>query len=217
MDRKINTDSIAEQVYDILKNEIISGLYKPGHQFIEMDVADRLNVSRSPVRFAIHQLVRDGLLVYYPNRGAFVKHYSSKEVHDSFEIRLLLESYSISHIDPELRQHFLPELERLLEILKTGKAEAKEDIDRQVHELPVKMTGNEVLLNQYSTLFSMIRAFRSISLASDEMIDMARISHVALLEAILNDNIPRALRVIKKHLEASESQVLAYYKKSDLS
>ena len=65
MANTVITSSISTQVYDILKSEIISGIYAPGQQIVEMDVASRLKVSRSPVRDAIHQLVREGLLDYF--------------------------------------------------------------------------------------------------------------------------------------------------------
>ena len=210
--RAVSSASIAMQVYDILRNEIIDGVYPPGYQIVETEVAARLNISRSPVRDAIHQLAREGLLDYFPNRGVYIKVYTAKEVHDSFAIRLLLEQYAISNIDPELRKKLMPDLLQLTEEIKAAGREESEALDIRVHEMAVRMTGNKVLLSQFSLLHSMTSAFRSISINSDDMFFMARRSHLALLESLATENTQRALRVIRQHLESSEEQVQKYYK-----
>ena len=212
--RAVSSTSIAMQVYDILKSEIIDGVYPPGYQIVETDVAARLNISRSPVRDAIHQLAREGLLDYFPNRGVYIKVYTAKEVHDIFAVRLLLEQYAISNISPELRKKLLPELQQLMGEIRSATREQSEPLDIRVHELAVRMTGNKVLLNQFSLLHTMTAAFRSISISSDDLFMMAKRSHLALLEAISTGNTERALRVIRQHLESSEEQVQKYYQEN---
>lgn len=208
----INNKSYAMQVYDILKNEICSGIYPPGYQIVETELASRLNISRSPVRDAIHQLSREGLLDYIPNRGVYVKQYTSREVHDIFEIRLLLERYAISHIDPELRDEYMPELMRLIQRLESPDDRSDDALDLHVHEMTVLMTGNKMLYQQFSLLYSMTGAFRSISLNSERMQDLARRSHLALLKAVASGDTKRALQIIQKHMTDSEKQVQLYYK-----
>lgn len=208
----INNKSIAIQVYDLLKKEICEGVYPPGYQIVETELAARLNISRSPVRDAIHQLSREGLLDYIPNRGVYVRRYTSREVHDVFEVRLLLESYAISHIDPKLRDEYMPELRALIENLSASGEEPDDTLDMHIHEMSVLMTGNKMLYQQFSLLYSMTGAFRSISLNSERMLDLARRSHLALLQAIAAGDSQRALKVIKKHLVDSEKQVQLYYK-----
>ena len=208
----ITNKSYAMQVYDILKNEICAGAYPPGFQIVETELASRLNISRSPVRDAIHQLSREGLLDYVPNRGVYVKQYTSREVHDVYEVRLLLERYAISHMDPELREEYMPEVQRLIGVLESPGDNSDDALDLRIHEMSVLMTGNKMLYQQFSLLYSMTGAFRSISLSSESMLEMARRSHLALLKAIASNDTKRALHVIQKHMTDSEKQVQRYYK-----
>ena len=91
--RRITT--IKQQVYEILRDDICSGVYAPGQQIQETELSKKLEISRSPIREALRQLVSEGLAVEYPNRGVFVKTYTPKDIEDVFDLRILLESYAI--------------------------------------------------------------------------------------------------------------------------
>lgn len=208
---QINTESIAVQAYTILKNQIIDGDYLPGDKISEQSVADRLQISRSPVREAIRRLANEGLIDYFPNRGAFVRVYSSKDISDCFEMRLLLERYAIFHISPELREAHIDGLRALqLEIMNIDKARYA-DLDAKLHESVVALCGNDILLTHYRLLYSQILTFREISLVDEEMNALATRSHVALLKAVINGKDERAVEIITKHLTESEAQVQKYF------
>ncbi len=207
----IKSFSIAEQVYDILKGEVMKGAYAPGEKIAEQDVADRLRVSRSPVREAIRRLSNEGMIDYFPNRGAYIKQYTSKDVLNSFEVRLLLETYAIAHPDPALREALSPEIDGLVQEIWTAEREESDALDVRVHEMSIRMSGNDALMNLYRLLYSQISTFRTISVLEDSMLNMAKRSHEALLRSIQENNISRAIRVITKHLKESEEQVLRYY------
>ena len=76
--RPIST--IREQVYQILRDDICQGVYAPGTRLQEVDLAENLNVSRSPVREALRQLAADGLLLEIPNKGVYVKEFTAKDL-----------------------------------------------------------------------------------------------------------------------------------------
>ena len=87
--------TIKQQVYEILRDDICNGIYAPGQQIQEVELSKKLEISRSPIREALRQLVSEGLAVEYPNRGVFVKTYTAKDIEDVFDLRILLESYAI--------------------------------------------------------------------------------------------------------------------------
>lgn len=70
---------MSHQVYQILKDEIISGVYQPNDWLQEKDLAAKLNVSRSPVREALRQLAADGLVREVPNKGMFVRAFTPRK------------------------------------------------------------------------------------------------------------------------------------------
>ena len=78
----IHVESIKDQIYRILKQEIIDCTLKSGEKLVEQTIAARFNVSRAPVREAIKQLTGDGLVINITNRGAFVKVPTAKEMED---------------------------------------------------------------------------------------------------------------------------------------
>ena len=78
--RRITT--IKQQVYEILRDDICSGVYAPGQQIQETELSKKLEISRSPIREALRQLVSEGLAVEYPNRGVFVKTYTPKDIEE---------------------------------------------------------------------------------------------------------------------------------------
>ena len=98
--RKVNT--IREQVYEIIKNNITSGVYPSGKWLQEMEIANELNVSRSPVREALRQLGADGLVVEVPNKGVYVREFTKELMEDILEARLAIENYAIIRISSQL-------------------------------------------------------------------------------------------------------------------
>ena len=96
---KINTPirhtTIKEQVYETLKQGILSGAFQPGEWLQEAKIAKSLSVSRSPVREALQQLLGDGLAVNVPNKGVYVKKITTKDMQDIFEVRMCFETIGI--------------------------------------------------------------------------------------------------------------------------
>ena len=96
IDGRIKT--IRNQVYQILKDDICEGRFAPGQWLQENELAERLCVSRSPIREALRQLASDGLVVEIPNKGVFVKEFTARDIEEIFDLRVLLEDYAISKL-----------------------------------------------------------------------------------------------------------------------
>lgn len=210
----IRTETIKDQIYHVLRQEIIEGTLPPGHKIVEQAVADQLNVSRSPVREAIKQLVGDGLLTYVPNCGAFVKQPSAREVLDSFDMRILLEEYAINHIDNTLRERSRKQLLRLRK-----KTESLSDatsiteyltVDRDIHTLIVQMCGNNVAADFYERIWGQIAASRTISLMSPERLRLSFQEHAAIIDCILEERDEEACAILRTHLQEARNTVTFY-------
>ena len=94
--------TIRNQVYQILKDDICEGRFAPGQWLQENELAERLCVSRSPIREALRQLASDGLVVEIPNKGVFVKEFTTRDIEEIFDLRVLLEDYAISKLQHHL-------------------------------------------------------------------------------------------------------------------
>jgi DNA-binding GntR family transcriptional regulator len=83
--------TILEQVYNRIKDDILSGVYGPGYHLQEKELAEKLGVSRSSVREALKQLSVEGLTDHLPHKGVIVKSLNEVEINEIFEIRAVLE------------------------------------------------------------------------------------------------------------------------------
>lgn len=90
------TKAKAQEAYATLHRAIREGEYLPGTRLKEVDLAAQLGMSRTPVREAIRQLQRDGVVVVLPNRGAVVRELSEQEIDDTYSLRAVLEGYCAS-------------------------------------------------------------------------------------------------------------------------
>lgn len=205
--------SISEQVYAFVMERIVSGDIAPGEKISEQAIADALNTSRSPVREAIKKLASEGIIDYFPNRGAYAKQYSTKRISDSFKVRILLESYAASHIDNDLRKQFRPRMESLHDRIRVATRDEYVQLDAQLHELLIELTGNETLLELYRLLYSQITTFRNVSLSDESVFRASTRAHLAILDSLLEENDERVLSIISKHLSISQSVVEHYYAK----
>lgn len=207
----VNSNSMADQAYAILREQIIIGEYHPGDKVSEQVVADRLGISRSPVREAIHRLANEGLVDFFPRRGAFIKIYTSKMIHDSFQTRLLLEQYAIANIKKELVEEKRDELLDLRAELHNPPREGYTSLDGRIHDTITSLCGNASLLNIYRLLYTQISTFRMIVLIDQDHFEKVNDCHVKLIDAILNMDIELAKQLIADHLDDSEQAVKHYY------
>jgi len=147
--------SAASRAYDHLKRAILEGTHPGGTLLTEGDVAERLGVSRTPVREALLRLESEGLVRLYPKKGALVVPVSAQEAHDVVEARALIEEWAADRAWPR-RAEIAPELEVLLEEMRRARqVDAFLDFttaDRAFHERVVAAAGNELLTRSYRGL-----------------------------------------------------------------
>lgn len=110
------------QVYEALRQAITSGALGPGQRVNEAEIARQMQISRAPVREAIRQLERDGLLVSVPRRGTIVATLSASEIEELFTLRADLEARAVARAADRLSADDLLNLERLVQEMETGGA-----------------------------------------------------------------------------------------------
>lgn len=196
--------TIREQVYAILRDEISRGEYAPGTRLQEADLTEHLNVSRSPVREALRQLVADGLLIEIPNKGVYVKEFSLRDIEEIYDLRVLLESYAIFHSAGRITS---ARLRRLLDILADmEEAYEKEDIeaytasDEKLHMKIVQLADNSLVNDTYERVRSMNQQFRVLSLADKQRLRESLEEHREIIGALATGDMNRADEINRRHL-----------------
>lgn len=131
----------AEQAVQTLRRQILSGSIPPGAHLRAADLAERLNVSRTPIREALSRLCAEGLVELQPNRGARVASWTDDQLREIFELRLRLEPYAVRQAVPRLTPVQHGQLEGLanemLRIGRPGRGQRLDDLvelNRKFHD-----------------------------------------------------------------------------------
>ena len=110
-----NGISVREKTYDYLKSNILSGRFVPGERLTEEHLAEELGISRTPVREALHKLEQEGLIEPLESRGFRVPHDSPEEIEDLFDIRTVLEGYTLKIICERITDEQIEKLEEMID------------------------------------------------------------------------------------------------------
>jgi DNA-binding GntR family transcriptional regulator len=164
--------SAAQLAYDYVKARLLDGRFAGGTLLSENEIAQRLNVSRTPVRQAFVQLEAEGLLELYPRRGALVVPISPSEAEDVFEARMLIEQHAarragatgpLPALAAVLRDHIADQEATLADGDRTGFAWS----DRAFHRAIVEAGGNRLLTRQYDGLRDRHQRIAAVTIARD--------------------------------------------------
>jgi DNA-binding GntR family transcriptional regulator len=197
-----------ERAYDDVKQRIISGDLAGGELISEGEVADRLGVSRTPVREAFLRLQSEGFMRLYPKRGALITPIEHGESRDVLEARALVETRSVERVtaDPERTAALVATLEERLATqlaeAKKGGGESYARADVDFHAAIVEASGNIVLRQFYGTLrdrqLRMIAA--SVPVGGRRTEEVAE-QHRGLLEAIRERDAARFAALLQEHFD----------------
>ena len=183
-----SVQTIRSQIYKILRNSLWRGEFTPGQRLQEVDLATQLHVSRSPVREALRQLASDGLVIEIPNKGVYVKKFTTQDIDEIFDVRVMLESYAIRRSPKNLSDGQRAQLLEILQSLETYHEAG--DLDRYVadddslHKLIVRLGGNSLVEDLYYRVRSMNQQFRIRSLSSHNRFHESMVEHRDLAEPV---------------------------------
>jgi len=205
-------------VFETIREAIISGDLKPGERLMEVQLAEELGVSRTPVREAIRKLELEGFLIMLPRKGAYVAEISLKDIIDVFEIRAALDSLAAGLAAERITDEELEDLERsLLSVVESADQNDLDgivDTDTSFHDIIYKASRNERLIQIINNLREQIQRFRTTSLAFPGRMQIAVDEHRKIVEAISERNVSLAQSLAQEHIESAENIMLEALKNS---
>jgi len=204
----VSGPSLREQARQVIRGLIITGQMQPDQLYSVPRLATDLGVSATPVREALLDLAREGLLEPVRNRGFRVVSLSSSELNDIFAIRLLLEVPSIAEI---ARARLTPaQIEQLRHLAQATKRAADDgnlieflETDRQFHIGLIATLGNKPLADLVETLRDRVRLHGFKNGSTREHIAQSASEHFLLLDALSKQDEAGAAAVMRRHLERS--------------
>lgn len=212
--------SLYEQTYEALRASILSGDLAPGQRLVETQLAERLQVSRTPIREAMRQLQRDTLVTADSSGGLRVASLSVEDVIQLYDCRLALEQFAVQgacqHATPE-QVRSLEQLVAQSETLSKAQTEYSPemlDLDYRFHRLIAESSGNRWLVSLLDQVFDKMALLRVQTTRRNPRVLEIRQEHRQIFEAIqvgwrshAEADINRAIAAIRTHLVASQARV----------
>ncbi|MGB9812917.1 MAG: GntR family transcriptional regulator [Thermovenabulum sp.] len=212
-----NYKPLREIVFQALREAIISGELKPGERLMEVQLAEEMGVSRTPVREAIRKLELEGLVVMVPRKGAYVAGLSMKDAADVFEVRQSLEGLAAALAAERITDEEIEALERIL--LEINDAAEKNDLnliiqkDAEFHNILFKASRNDKLVQIINNLKEQIDRFRIQSFENPGRLKKLVEEHKKIVEAISERNVEKAKKLAEEHIEKVENNVMNILRK----
>ncbi|MEG6586748.1 GntR family transcriptional regulator [Dendrosporobacter sp. 1207_IL3150] len=214
IDSKLKYQTIPNMVTDVLREAILNGELKGGQQLKQDELGGILHVSLSPVREALKNLEAEGLVKFYPNRGAVVTDLSSDEAQEIFEIRLFLESGALELSIPKLTETDFTKAKQLLAKTDNEKSHAKlGELNWRFHEALYQGAQKPRLMKLINVMHNNVERYMRLYLITLNFQAQSHIEHYALLEACINRDIEKAQMVLRKHMEAASKSLITYLEK----
>ena len=210
---EIPQQTLESQVLDRLREAIVEGVFEPGSQINQVQVAANFGISRGPIRAALNKLEEEGLVINIPHRGTFVAPLDKKIVADVYGVRSVLEGYAVRLTISNFDDADLIALEQIYEAMQ--EAARNDDLkavvrhDFELHKFFVEMSGNAVLMQSWSTLQIQVQRILSYRYFSHPYLQEMADSHTALLELARQRNADKAGRLIEEHIMEACSNILA--------
>lgn len=211
-----NYKPLREIVFEHLREAIIGGNLRPGERMMEMQLAEEMGVSRTPVREAIRKLELEGLVIMVPRRGAYVSDLSIKDVAETFEIRSALEALAAGLAADRITPDESEELERILvqigECIEANDLERSIKLDEEFHNVLYRASRNDRLVQIINNLREQIQRFRATSLSTPGRLEAVLFEHTKITEAISDRNAEMAQHLAQEHIENAENALMEWKK-----
>jgi len=208
---KARPEALAEKVYQALKNDIFEFRLMPGDRFSENEIAERMEVSRTPVRQALFWLEREGYVEVWFRSGWQVKPFNFEYFEELYDLRIVLECEAVRRLcalPAAQSQDILLELKTFWidhDQLADGKVVSQQD--EAFHITLVKASGNQEMARIHSELTEKIRIIRRLDFTRDDRMDATYREHGLILQAIFQQQTEQAQRILTEHIAVSKAEV----------
>jgi DNA-binding GntR family transcriptional regulator len=201
---------LKEDIFDVLHEKILAGIYKPGDWLRQEDIATQLGVSMTPVREGLDLLVSAGLAERVPYRGVRVREMSTKDVVEAYGMRLILEALIAQEAARNITLEQVAGLESMLDEMKKHdtlkEVSSERKSSREFHSTIAEATKNDLLIKLYAVVANAFpdwllyeALFRYPELIADSMASTYR-EHVAIVDALKKRDSEEAVQKSIEHL-----------------
>ncbi len=207
-----NHKPLREMVYEELKMQILKGSIIPGTRMMEVELAEEMGVSRTPIREAIRKLEKEGLVTIEPRRGAYASMISTEDMVEILEVRQDLEGLAAFFAANRMTDEQMEELREVSsnynDAVKRGKMEDMIKYDTRFHHIIVESCRNKILVQMIEQLQELVLRFRYIYYDNFRRAENMPEEHEAIVAAILEGDADKARAAADIHIDRLKELVV---------
>jgi phosphonate utilization transcriptional regulator len=215
----LQSHSLTSAVHAEIESLILTGELAPGSKLTEAMLAERLGVSRGPIREAFRILEEAGLVKLEKNRGVFVRSIPLDEALEIYDLRAMVDEsagrHLAEHITPEQLKELRTMVEQMERLVKGGHNTSASDpyhlLNLAFHDRLIECVGNRKLIDLYRRLVKELSLFRRVNLADGRQIPVSVQEHRGILKAIAAGDADGAARALRSHVLESKQRTLAHH------
>ena len=204
--------SLSDRILDIIEKAILSGSIKPGERLIETELANKLEISKSPVREALKRLEGEGIVQLVPRKGYFVRDINRKSIEDFFDVMFILEPASALLSLKKKNETVCKEIDEILRnmdrSLRKKDHESYRVLNDQFHGLFYGLTDNEWIIKILGILRKQAYLLRSLSLYTRDRLTSSFEEHTAIADAYQKGDKKELEGAVKNHLRLFRENIL---------
>ncbi len=205
-------ESLSDRIYQILKDSIARNELPWGTRLVENEIANKLKVSRTPVREAISRLASEGLVTLVPRRGAFVASFTPQMIKDIYEVREALEVVAVELAVSRCTE---ADIQKLRHTMQAFEAALDNDdyalyfeMDGKFHEQLAEISGNSKLQEFFRILDGSTKVTRWMHCQNRELSRVALDEHQNIISALEKRDRDLSVRLIREHINRVKFDLL---------
>ena len=195
---------LRELVYLELKRRILTGEIESHTRLMEIELADKMNVSRTPIREAVRKLAAEGLVVIEPRHGAYVSEISIKDLEDVFEVREALGELAAGIAAERATEEDKAALNKLLRLnqlaIENHNRDEMVEYDEKLHNYIVECSGNKTLIQMVKQVQEPSMRFRYVYYDDQRKYMIQPVEHKRIVDAIVAGDPEAARKAAKEHI-----------------
>lgn len=200
---EFKTVSLADQVFEKLESDIITGVYPRGEVLTELRLVEELGVSRTPIREALRRLEQEHLIAE-SGKGSVVLGITVEDLLDIMEIRHRIEGLAAYYATQNMSDVELEQLRSITDLqdfyYTKRDLERLRQVDDQFHNMIYKLSGRSVLRDTLQPLHRKTQRYRRQSISNDDRLALSIQEHKAIFEAMAGKNADKAAELMTKHI-----------------
>lgn len=210
---------LRDVVFNTLREAILKGELKPGERLMELQLASKLGVSRTPIREAIRMLELEGLAVTVPRKGAEVAKMTEKDMEDVLQIRKALDELAVGLACDNIQESDLEELQNALKNFEAStrghdvKKIAQADVE--FHDAIYQLANNPKLVNMLNNLREQMYRYRVEYLKNEDMYPTLIREHEEIFECLKKKDREGVVRIMGSHVVNQEVRVKNIIREQD--